>query len=354
MGKQDKKVLVFMLTRRGCLAYATPLVEQLRQEVPLRVYTSAYATERLPKDSIPIKTYRSGFEFFWNSLVRLPLFLWQLRRVFQQGYKTAYFPLFHPWNWWIMHWCKWWGLRIVFTVHDGVPHQGEQSLGAFRLRKWCIQSSDQLIFLSHFVQQQVTERYTFRGKATVIPHGIVHPSSLRKIPRQLPQKRVRLLFSGRLSAYKGLDLLLDAMAQLTADPRLTLTVAGMPINGYQLPTLPENTKVIAKWLAEEELAKLLQEHNISILPYIEASQSGVIPLGIAAGLPMICTKVGGLPEQLTKEEAVWVAPEVDSLVTGIKQLASDPILYADLHQKMLAKQATLSWEAVAQKVATFL
>ena len=89
-----------MLTQRGCLAYATPLVAQLQKEANLKVFTSTYSTERLPKDSIPTKTYRNHLEFFWSSLWSLPFFLWRLRKEFRAGYRIAYFPLFHHWNWW--------------------------------------------------------------------------------------------------------------------------------------------------------------------------------------------------------------------------------------------------------------
>ena len=60
----------------------------------------------------------------------------------------------------------------------------------------------------------------------------------------------------------------------------------------------KNLSIIDKFLDEEEISYLLNTNDVLILPYIDATQSGIVTLGMASGLPIICTNVGGLKEQI--------------------------------------------------------
>lgn len=104
-----------------------------------------------------------------------------------------------------------------------------------------------------------------------------------------------VLFVGRFRKYKGLKLLNDAWP-LVKNPKKSLTIAG---SGRHIPRgLGKKAKVIKKWLSDAEIERLISSHSVVVCPYIEASQSGIIPIATALGRPVVVTPVGGLKEQI--------------------------------------------------------
>jgi len=182
------------------------------------------------------------------------------------------------------------------TVHDGILHEGEENRLQQVFLNQCIKHADELIFLTDFVRKNVQENIGFKANYTIIEHGMFTDYVHTQV--RTHTRKPRLLFLGRIGKYKGVEMLTN------------------------------------KWLNNNEVAQLLKESDILILPYKEASQSGVIPMGIAAAIPMVCTRVGGLPEQLNEDEAVLVESNVKALKEGINQLIHDSNLYENLSKKM--------------------
>jgi glycosyltransferase involved in cell wall biosynthesis len=113
--------------------------------------------------------------------------------------------------------------------------------------------------------------------------------------------------------YKGLDLLRDAFRLLRtrhSDARLRVVGEGrVEVLAPGLAGLP-GARVEARWVAEAEIPNLIRSADALVLPYREASQSGVIPLGFALGVPAVVTPVGGLAEQVKDGETGAVAKAV--------------------------------------------
>ena len=110
----------------------------------------------------------------------------------------------------------------------------------------------------------------------------------------------RVAFFGRLSEYKGLNILYEALPQVAARvPGLEVDVAGKPVPGYQLPPPPElpnggHLRVSPEYLHNDRLTTLVQQASLIVCPYIDATQSGVIMTSYALGRPVIASAVGGL------------------------------------------------------------
>src|SRR5690606_39979394 len=94
------------------------------------------------------------------------------------------------------------------------------------------------------------------------------------------------LFFGRLMQYKGVDLLLEAFARLrTERGQDRLIIAGD--GPWQRKSMPEGVTLIQRWIADDEIESLFRNADAVVLPYLEASQSGAVPLATAYMLPAI-------------------------------------------------------------------
>jgi glycosyltransferase involved in cell wall biosynthesis len=111
--------------------------------------------------------------------------------------------------------------------------------------------------------------------------------------------------------------------------------------------------VVNEYVPNELLAAFLQRADVVVLPYKEATQSGVLQLAFGAGTPVITTTVGGLPEVVTEGETGLLIPPHNplALAQAIERYFAD-----DLAQKMrphLQKTAAqFSWATLATAVVS--
>jgi len=129
-------------------------------------------------------------------------------------------------------------------------------------------------------------------------------------------------------------------------------VAGEPRGRFRMPDWADlPVESLSGRLDESRLAKLLRSHDVLVLPYREASQSGMLLLAAAAGIPVICTRVGGLPEQLPEEAVLWIEPDAASLAEALERLASDSALAETLRNRMREAGQALSWDPFQRELA---
>jgi glycosyltransferase involved in cell wall biosynthesis len=108
-----------------------------------------------------------------------------------------------------------------------------------------------------------------------------------------------------------------------------------------------------RWLDETDIAAALLHSDLLILPYVEASQSGVAPAAASAGLPVVATPVGGLEEQVRHGVTGLIAESTApaSLAAAIRRLIEDDALYARCSSGALAHaRDELGWDAIAVKL----
>jgi glycosyltransferase involved in cell wall biosynthesis len=91
---------------------------------------------------------------------------------------------------------------------------------------------------------------------------------------------------------------------------------------------PERIVVYNEYVSDDVRARLFQEASVVALPYIEASQSGVLPLAYMHMKPVVATTVGGLPEMVDDGRTGYLVPPRDeqALATAVVRLLRDPDL----------------------------
>ena len=319
-------------------------------------FAAEFAGLALP--SLVVDTYATLPQALLGTL-SLPL----LRRRFaaylrDQRIDTVVCTMVHLWNVAVAPVVHQAGARYLLTLHDAVLHPGEEN----RVRAFCLARelavTDGVITLTRHVRDQFVSLSGYPEERTwILPHGVF--SSPGAVPRRHPDGRFRLLFFGRILPYKGFDLLLDAYRTLAArfGDRLSLHVAGKgdlaPFAGA-LAGLP-NVTIRNDWIPEPDIPGILAEADLVVLPYREASQSGVVPAAYGAGLPAVVTPIGGLVEQVVDGVTGRVAAAVSApaVTEAVADIIERPELYERLSAGALDHAArALSWDAIAAGLAS--
>jgi glycosyltransferase involved in cell wall biosynthesis len=239
------------------------------------------------------------------------------------------------------------GRRYALTVHDPVTHPGDPvSPPAIRaIKRRLRRGASLLIVHSEALAEELSGTGDARGPVEVLPHGAGEAELIPPPPDSL-------LFFGRMSYYKGLDVLLDAMAAIwEARPLTTLTVAGEgEIPAHEALDDPRVT-VRQEYLAEDDLPDLFAAATCVVLPYRQASQSGVGSLAMQHGRAVVATRVGGLPELVTDEWGRLVAPEDAAALAGaVLEVTGTPGLAERLGRRAAERVAEeIGWKTVAAR-----
>jgi glycosyltransferase involved in cell wall biosynthesis len=169
---------------------------------------------------------------------------------------------------------------------------------------------------------------------------------------------LELLFFGFVRPYKGLDVLLEALAMLPRDLDVRLTVAGEFWHGAeearaQISRLGIGNRVtiVDRYLPQEEVADYFARADAIVLPYRSATGSGVVAIAYHYEKPVIVTAVGGLPDVVEEGVTGFLVPPEDprALADTIARLPD-----ADLDRMAVAarrfKESRLSWAGMARTV----
>jgi len=237
--------------------------------------------------------------------------------------------------------------RYALTIHDPSPHPGDQGAGRAGelLDRALLRGAGLVIVHAEALREELLERERFSAPVAVVPHGADAPDV-----QPLPDTPT-LLFFGRMSHYKGLDVLLDAMPALWEElPAARLVVAGhgRPV---EHPLLADpRVEFQYRHVPDGEVPGLYARASVVVLPYRQASQSGVGTNAKVYGRATVVSDLGGLPELVADGSGVTVAPErPDLLAAQLAELLRDPERLAAMGRRGAASLAAgVTWPTVAE------
>lgn len=241
---------------------------------------------------------------------------------------------------------------VCFTLHDPSAHPGESTPIKDFLMQRAIAVSDRVIVHGEALRTELEAQQVPAGRIAVIPHGDY--GFLRRHAAELPETPLILCF-GRFSPYKGIDVLCRA-EQLLGD-RLgpyELCVAGEGDAGIFASEIGPSgrVRVINRFISDAEVACLFQRARLVVLPYTQASQSGVLAIALAFGKASIVTEVGGLPEAVGFGKAGLIVPPNDphALAEAIACAWHDPELRQRLGAAGRARvEQEIGWPIISQR-----
>jgi glycosyltransferase involved in cell wall biosynthesis len=250
---------------------------------------------------------------------------------------------------------------IVVTFHDVKTHMGEQYAWIVHFaRFWERKCADEIIVHGERLKQQMIEEYHLPSeKVHAIHIGEHEVAPFKKYEREDIKKEVGnlVLFFGRIWEYKGLEYLIKAEPLITKEvPNAKILIAGEgeDFKRYEqmMGDRRENFIIHNYRVSYKEGAELFQRCSIVVLPYIEASQSGVVPTAYGFKKPVVVTDVGSIPEVVDNEKTGFIVPPRDSeaLAEKIIKLLKDEKLRKEMGENAYSKlKKDFSWDKIAEK-----
>jgi glycosyltransferase involved in cell wall biosynthesis len=179
----------------------------------------------------------------------------------------------------------------------------------------------------------------------------------RFIKKEIEEENSTVLFFGRIWGYKGLQYLIEAEPKITREiPDLKIIIAGRgeDVNKIYGDKMINKDKYIIhnNHIPNKMVAELFQKASVVVLPYTDASQSGVVPLAYAFGKPVVVTNVGSLPEAVDDGETGYIVPprNPEQLAKAVIDLLKDRKKRKRMGENAFRKtQEELAWKNIALK-----
>jgi glycosyltransferase involved in cell wall biosynthesis len=233
--------------------------------------------------------------------------------------------------------------KVFLTIHDPIPHSGEKS---WKIRMpnflfFHLPFKKYFVFYSKFAQQLFVNHYTRIKQEQLVIEMCAY--SYYKRPVNRVGDNGSILFFGRVSPYKGIQILLDAMPIVSAEfPGQQLVIAGEAAKELEWHrAVNTNIQIINRHIPDEELIGLINNAKFIVCPYLDATQSGVLMTAFALNKPVIASNVGSFPEFIHNGINGLLVPPGDSSRLAEVILA---MLHRDQYKKLVKGVALFNKE----------
>ena len=244
--------------------------------------------------------------------------------------------------------------KIVSIVHDPFPHTGEDTSKRKAANKLLVRLSSRYIIFNE-TQREEFIRYYKLNPSWVYNSFLSSYEFLKTYEDKgcsMEKDGLTILFYGRISPYKGVKYLLDAVCKYYKDGYggVKVIVAGAGKHNFDT-TLYEKLPYVEfrnYYIARTELTNLIKACDAVICPYTDATQSGVIMSSFVFNKPVIATEVGGLPEMLNNGELGILIPpkDVNAIEEVFIKLHDNPRILDKYSEKIASvyEHGEKSWE----------
>ena len=250
--------------------------------------------------------------------------------------------------------------RCVALVHNMIPH--EPSLLDKLFAPFYVKSTDGFVALSDSVVRDIDKLDKHSKPKTFSPHPIYDHYGERMSKDEacralkLDVDKEYMLFFGLVRAYKGLDLLLDAMAKIYDKlSNLRLLIAGefyeqedMYRKQIEANGLADKVIIRNEFIPDADLRLYFGAANLIVQPYKTATQSGVTQVAFHFEKPMLVTNVGGLGEIVHDRKMGYAtAPNADAIAEAIVDYYEND-RQEDYTQYLILEKEKYSWSILTK------
>ncbi|GDX53181.1 glycosyl transferase [Bacteroidota bacterium] len=255
--------------------------------------------------------------------------------------------------------------KVISILDNIIPH--EKRIGDKAFTKYFIKPIDGFVSMSEKVKDDLKQFDT--TKPSVLQPHPLYDNFGEQVSREEALKELNLspdfrylLFFGFIRKYKGLDILLDAMAddKIKALP-IKLLVAGefyedeKPyLEQIEKLKLEKRVLLIKDFISNERVKYFFSAADLVVQPYRHATQSGVTQVAYQFNVPMIVTDVGGLAEIVPDGKAGYVVPPTSNDIANaiVKTFQSDNL--SNLISGVIEEKKRFSWRAMVDSITSLL
>jgi glycosyltransferase involved in cell wall biosynthesis len=259
-----------------------------------------------------------------------------------------------------------WGIKVIALVDNVLPHE-PRPLDKV-LTRWFLRRCSAFVVLSQNVASQLA--LLAPGKPVHVHAHPIYEHFGEPLPMAdarrslgLPEAGPVVLFFGFVRAYKGLDLLIDAVSICRKAHHLPmhLVVAG-EFYGDERPYreqiarlgLSDAITLHNRYIPENAVRLYFSAANLVAQTYRSATQSGVTQIAYHFGTPMLVTDVGALPEMVEHDVAGLVCtPHPDAIAAQLVRYFNRG-LEATLRRGVEQARGRYSWEHFTETFLTFV
>lgn len=251
--------------------------------------------------------------------------------------------------------------KVISILDNIIPH--EKRFGDNAFTKYFVKPIDGFVSMSANVKDDLKKFDTLKP-SILQPHPL-YDNFGEKVSREVALKELNLspdfryiLFFGFIRKYKGLDILLDSMAEekIKALP-IKLMVAGEFYEDEkpyleQMDKLNLNERVLMykDFIPNEKVKYFFSAADLVVQPYKHATQSGVTQVAYQFNVPMIVTDVGGLAEIVPDGKAGYVVSPNSTQIASAIEKAFQKDNLSGLIEGVLVEKKRFSWQAMVDAI----
>jgi len=270
-----------------------------------------------------------------------------------------------PFEIWFLRLVKKLGIKLVYTVHNVLPHDtGKTFVSVF---KRVYKEMDALICHTNQAKSRLIREFSVDPKRVwVIQHGpLLHDAKRRsmqasKAQLQIPEDVTLVLWQGIIRSYKGIDFLLEGWRRIDASRlKARLLIAGTGEPGLlkairdQVARLgvQDSVSLDFRYVPDEELPTYYQAADVAIYPYRDVTTSGALMTALAYRKTIVATNLPAFREVLRDKETALLVDygDVCALGSALSDLIQNPKERERLAFGVASSANFNSWSRIARE-----
>lgn len=256
---------------------------------------------------------------------------------------------------------------VVVTAHGSdLNLLPSSSLPLKKIIAWTLRNSDHVITVSTNLKSKAVELAGFPEKISVISNASADPELFKPMDQKecrsrlgVPEGKIILLYVGNILELKGLPILFQSIKEIKdvgEDFIVYLVGSGKDKFCFEALVADQGLSehvVFAGSRNPSEIPLWMNACDVFVLPSISEGMPNVVVEAVACGKPVIATRVGGIPDFVTDQNGIIVAPgSVPQLTKAISMLVNDKRLRDKLGRNslQLCNSNDVGWDAIASRV----
>ncbi len=254
--------------------------------------------------------------------------------------------------------------RVLYICDNIVPHEHTPLDGL--LTRLGLGFVDHFVVMSNIVHRDLLS-FVPQAEVKQVPHP-VYSIFGEPLPKEEARRRLGLgrgnliLFFGYVRAYKGLHILLQAMPDVLRRVPALLLVAGefysdksSYLDLVEQLGIGSAVTIVDEFIPNQDVRLYYSAADVVVLPYLSATQSGIVQIAYHFNKPLITTDVGGLPDEVRHGETGFVVPAgnpkalADAIVSFFREKRA-----AEFARQIAQHKGRYSWEKLAQAIESFV